>query len=91
MESLEPHFDVSEWNNGCQGNTPMERGYRVAFRKKICGDLETLQTELDKYMNEYNNERTHQGKRCKGRTPMETFIEGKQLYIEKNLEYKMAA
>jgi len=71
--------------------TVLNEFYRVAFRKKLYGDLETLQTDLDKYMDEYNNERTHQGKRCKGRTPMETFIEGKQLYNEKNLEQKMAA
>jgi transposase InsO family protein len=71
--------------------TVLNEFYRVAFRKKLYGDLETLQTDLDKYMDEYNNERTQQGKRCKGRTPMETFIEGKQLYTEKNLEQKMAA
>jgi len=71
--------------------TVLNEFYRVAFRKKLYGDLETLQTDLDQYMNEYNNERTHQGKRCKGRTPMDTFIEGKHLYSEKNLEKKMAA
>jgi len=71
--------------------TVLNEFYRVAFRKKLYGDLETLQTDLDKYMDEYNNERTHQEKRCKGRTPMETFIEGKQLFNEKNLEQKMAA
>ena len=42
-------------------------------------------------MDEYNTERTHQGKRCKGRTPMETFIEGKRLYNEKNLKKRVAA
>ena len=46
-------------------------------------DLETLQTDLDEYMNRYNTDRTHQGKRCKGRTPIETFYEGKNLYIVK--------
>jgi transposase InsO family protein len=71
--------------------TVLNEFYRVAFRKKLYGDLETLQTDLDQYMAEYNKERTHQGKRCKGRTPRETFIEGKQLYNEKNLEQKMAA
>lgn len=34
----------------------------------------------------YNYTRTHQGKRCQGRTPMETFVEGKKFFEEKNLE-----
>ena len=50
-----------------------------------------LQNDLDEYMKKYNNERTHQGKRCKGRTPMETFLEGKKLFNEKNLEERLAA
>ncbi len=33
-------------------------------------------------MKYYNYERTNQGKRCKGRTPMEPFIEGKDLYLK---------
>jgi hypothetical protein len=39
---------------------------------------------MDEYIAEYNWNRTHQGKRCKGRTPMETFVEGKQLINEKS-------
>ena len=61
------------------------------FRKKIYSDIEMLQADLDEFMKKYNHERTHQGKRCKGRTPMETFIEGKKLVIEKNLEERLAA
>ncbi len=49
-------------------------------------DLETLQLDLDEYMNGYNNTRTHQGKRCQGRTPMETFLQGRKCYDAKNLE-----
>jgi len=70
--------------------TVLNEFYRVAFRKKLYTDLETLQQDLDEYMKEYNNDRTHQGKRCKGRTPMETFVEGIRLYNEKNIE-KMRA
>ena len=71
--------------------TVLNEFYRVAFRKKLYRDLETLQIDLDEYMDENNTKRTHQGKRCKGRTPMETFIEGKQRYKEKNLEKINAA
>jgi hypothetical protein len=38
--------------------------------------LETLQTDLDEYMNRFNNEKTPQGKRCKGRTPIATVLDG---------------
>ena len=71
--------------------TVLNEFYRVAFRKKIYSDIETLQMDLDEYMVEYNTERTHQGKRCNGRTPMETFIDGKRLFTEKNLEQGIMA
>jgi transposase InsO family protein len=71
--------------------TILNEFYRITFRKKIYSDLETLQVDLDEYMNKYNRDRTHQGKRCKGKTPMETFIGGKVLYEEKNLREHMAA
>ncbi len=47
--------------------------------------LEELQKDLDVWMDYYNNERTHQGKMCCGRTPLETLIDGKQTWAEKNL------
>jgi hypothetical protein len=34
-------------------------------------------------MRTYNTERTHMGKRCQGRTPMETFVAGKEVLKEK--------
>ena len=71
--------------------TVLNEFYRITFRKKIYSDIETLQRDLDEYIVEYNTERTHQGKRCKGRTPMETFIDGKKLFDEKNIRETMAA
>lgn len=70
--------------------TILNEFYKVTFRKKLYTDLKTLQADLDAYLIEYNTDRTHQGKRCKGRTPMETFVEGKERYNEKNIE-KMKA
>jgi len=70
--------------------TILNEFYRVTFRKKLYSDLETLQADLEEYLVEYNTNRTHQGKRCQGRTPMETFMEGKERYNEKNIE-KMTA
>lgn len=71
--------------------TILNEFYRVTFRKKVYSDLETLQMDLNEYMNEYNYKRTHQGKRCQGRTPMETFLEGKKYFVEKNLSESLAA
>lgn len=71
--------------------TILNEFYRVAFRKKLYSDLDTLQMDLDAYMEKYNLMRTHQGKRCQGRTPMDTFLDGKKYFEEKNLENKLAA
>ena len=50
--------------------------YAIAFRKKIYTTIEQLQKDLDTWMNSYNTERTHSGRYCFGKTPMQTFIEG---------------
>jgi len=57
--------------------------YQVTFRKKIYRDIESLQLDLDQWIEYYNNERTHQGKMCCGRTPMETLEDGKTICEEK--------
>ena len=53
--------------------TVQEEFCNVVFRKKIYRTLEDLQPYLDQYVVEYNTQRTHQRKRCQGRTPMQTF------------------
>jgi transposase InsO family protein len=65
--------------------TILDEFYKVAFRKKIYEDLESLQRDLDTWLDRYNNERTHQGKMCCGRTPMQTLEDGKEIWKEKNL------
>lgn len=65
--------------------TILNEFYQVTFRKKLYGDLDTLQSDLDEWLAHYNNERTHQGKMCNGRTPMETLLDGKRIWAEKNL------
>lgn len=57
--------------------TILQEFYQVTFRKKIYSDLATLQVDLDEWIIYYNNERTHQGKMCCGRTPMVTLEDGK--------------
>jgi len=65
--------------------TILNEFYQVTFRKKLYSSLEELQKDLDEWINYYNNERTHQGKMCNGRTPMETLLDGKSIWVEKNL------
>ena len=65
--------------------TMLQEFYQVTFRKKIYRDIETLQFDLDLWLEEYNHERTHQGKMCCGRTPMETLEDGKRLWEEKKI------
>ena len=65
--------------------TQKEEFYHVAFRKKIYRTLEELQSDLDEWLDEYNNRRPHQGKRCDGRTPMVTWTESKHLALEKRI------
>jgi len=65
--------------------TILNEFYQVTFRKKIYKTVEDLQIDLDNWLIEYNTQRTHQGKMCCGRTPMETLLDGKQIWNEKNL------
>lgn len=65
--------------------TILNEFYQVAFRKKIYTSIEELQNDLDDWIDYYNNSRTHQGKMCCGRTPMETLLNGKSIWAEKDL------
>lgn len=65
--------------------TILDEFLRIAFRKKLYTDVESLQHDLDAYLATYNNDRPHQGKRCDGKTPMETFEKGKAIVGEKKI------
>ena len=65
--------------------TVLQEFYQVTFRKKLYENMEDLQTDLDDWLVYYNNERTHQGKMCCGRTPIETLTDGKQIWQGKIL------
>jgi transposase InsO family protein len=60
--------------------------YAIAFRKKIYTSLEQLQEDLDRWIYEYNYERTHTGKHCYGKTPIQTFLDSLHLAKEKMLD-----
>lgn len=63
--------------------TILQEFYQVTFRKKIYTAIEQLQADLDEWLDYYNNKRTHQGKMCCGRTPIETMIDGKAIWKKK--------
>ena len=63
--------------------TILQEFYQVAFRRKVFASIDELQADLDQWLEFYNNERTHQGKMCCGRTPIETMIDGKRIWKEK--------
>jgi len=63
--------------------------YAVAFRKKIYSSLQDLQKDLDIWLEEYNEQRTHQGKWCFGKTPLETFLDSKKIAHQKQLDKQM--
>ena len=65
--------------------TILNEFYQITFRKKLYSTMEELQKDLDEWMEYYNNERTHQGKMCSGRTPLDTLLDGKSIWAEKNL------
>lgn len=63
--------------------TILQEFYQPALRRKIYESIDELQQDLDGWLDYYNNERTHQGKKCCGRTPMETLLDGKKIWKEK--------
>jgi len=65
--------------------TILQEFYQIAFRKKIFNTMEELQQDLDQWIEHYNNNRTHTGKYCYGKTPMQTFNDSIQIAKEKQL------
>jgi transposase InsO family protein len=65
--------------------TILDEFYRIAFRTKRYERIEDLQADLDAWMTEYNEQRTHQGRWCYGRTPMQTLLETIHIAKEKTL------
>jgi IS1 family transposase len=66
--------------------TIQDEFYAIAFRKKVYRTIQELQTDLDRWMHYYNQDRTHTGKYCFGKTPMQTFEDSIQIAKEKLIE-----
>ena len=60
--------------------TILQEFYQVVFRKTLFESIEQLQKDLDEWIDTYNNDRSHQGKICEGRTPLQTLEDGKKIW-----------
>ncbi len=65
--------------------TVLDEFYRIACRKRIYATTEQLQVDLDAWMTEYNQDRSHQGRWCYGKTPMQTFLDTLPIAQEKSI------
>ena len=65
--------------------TMQDEFYSIAFRKKMYNSLEEMQKDIDQWIQLYNNERAHSGRYCFGKTPMQTFIDSKELAKAKDV------
>ena len=66
--------------------TIQDEFYATAFRKKLYTNLEELQADLEDWLAEYNRTRSHSGKYCYGKTPLQTFSDSVSLAREKMLD-----
>jgi len=68
--------------------TIQDEFYSIAFRKKLYKSIEEIQKDLDGWVRYYNEERTHQGKFCFGKTPLQTLKDSMHLAKDKYLDQK---
>jgi transposase InsO family protein len=71
--------------------TLQDEFYATAFRKVLYTSLDHLQTDLDLWIDEYNRERSHSGKYCFGKTPLQCFSDSRQLAWDKILDQSVSA
>lgn len=65
------------WTNGaCErlNRTLLEEFYQVAFRTTIYKSVQQLNDDLNHYIEFYNCQRTHQGKRTQGKVPTQLYL-----------------
>lgn len=63
--------------------TVLDEFYRITFRKKLYTSIDQLQADLDAWILEFNEQRSHQGRWCFGKTPLKTFLDSLPLAKEK--------
>ena len=58
---------------------------------KLYHSLDELQADLDQWLRQYNEVRTHQGRWCYGKTPMQTFLDSLPVAREKLIDQQSQA
>ncbi|MBU0634207.1 MAG: IS481 family transposase [Candidatus Omnitrophica bacterium] len=70
--------------------TVLNEFYQPSFRRKVYNTIEEIQKDLNLWIKWYNEERTHTGKYCYGKTPMQTFLDSlpkaKEKMLDSNLQ-----
>ena len=66
--------------------TLLDEHFRIMGRTKFYESVEEMQTDLDIFLDSYNQERPHQGRNMNGRTPLQAFLEGLPEHPEKEVE-----
>ena len=56
--------------------TLLDEHFRIQGRKKWYETVDEMQTDLNQYLDLYNNKRAHQGRNMNGRTPYQAFTDG---------------
>ena len=59
---------------------------RIFYSGLVLAVTDELQEDLDEWMEDYNKNRTHQGKYCYGKTPYQTYLDSIELAKEKYLD-----
>ena len=76
VDAIDPGEVDNSWTNDfverLQG-TILTELWRCAFRRTYYLSVAAMQRDLDRYLQFYNFERSHQGYRLHGRTPAEVF------------------
>lgn len=54
----------------------MDEHFRIKGRTKWYESMDEMQKDLNAYLKLNNNERAHQGRNMKGRTPYKAFVDG---------------
>ena len=87
IEHTKTNVKSPQTNGICERfhKTILQEFYQVVFRKTLFESIEQLQKDLDEWIDTYNNDRSHQGKICEGRTPLQTLEDGKKIWKEKFL------
>jgi transposase InsO family protein len=84
-ESPQTNGICGRFNKTCK-----DEFYSIAFRKKVYHSIDEIQLDLDEWVRQHDQERTHSGKYCYGKTPMQTFKDSIPLAKEKLFGYDVS-